>query len=422
VVADYACADEGGAGLWRCDGDLADGAPIDTSTLGAGSLSVTARDRVGNEATETVAYTVVDGTAPTATISLPVNGAVVARGAVTYADYSCTDEAGGSGLASCTGDVADGAALDTSTLGSHPFTVVARDAAGNEGTATARYTVIDTVDPTITVTVPAEGAELVRGSVVAADFSCADEAGGSGVASCVGDPVVATDALGPHSYTVTATDLAGNEAIEVVAYTVVDGADPTVAITAPTDGAEVERDGVLLADFSCADEAGGSGVASCTGDVRGGQPVDTSTPGPHTFTVTAVDRAGNETTAEVGYVVTVHQPDVRLGGARRTTANTVRAGRSLSFVVQVANAGNVPDRFTLRAQGTAKGLAVSFRGGGRNVRTVELAPDGRATFRLTVQAGPRVPVGRVLNLTLTGRSVDHPAATDVLHLRVRVVR
>ena len=51
------------------------------------------------------------------------------------ADYACADE-GGSGLASCTGDVPDGDALDTSTPGTHDFTVVARDGAGNETTVT----------------------------------------------------------------------------------------------------------------------------------------------------------------------------------------------------------------------------------------------------------------------------------------------
>jgi hypothetical protein len=56
------------------------------------------------------------------------------------AAYSCSD--GGSGLASCAGPVADGALVDTSTVGAHEFTVEAADRAGNTSKATARYQVI----------------------------------------------------------------------------------------------------------------------------------------------------------------------------------------------------------------------------------------------------------------------------------------
>ncbi len=61
-------------------------------------------------------------------------------------DYDCYDE-GGSGLASCEGNVADGATLDTSTLGPQTLTVTARDGAGNETTATATVEVVDESAP-----------------------------------------------------------------------------------------------------------------------------------------------------------------------------------------------------------------------------------------------------------------------------------
>ena len=64
------------------------------------------------------------------------------QGAAVAVAYSCADE-GGSGLASCTGDVPDGGALDTSTPGAHDFTVVARDGDGNETTVTHSYTVTE---------------------------------------------------------------------------------------------------------------------------------------------------------------------------------------------------------------------------------------------------------------------------------------
>jgi YVTN family beta-propeller protein len=87
-----------------------------------------------------------------------------------------------------------------------------------------------------------------------------------------------------------------------------DVTDPTVELTTPPEGATYDRDEVVLADFSCADE-GPSALASCEGDVPAGDPIDTSTPGDHTFTVIARDRAGNETRVEHAYTVAGTSPD-----------------------------------------------------------------------------------------------------------------
>jgi Ca2+-binding RTX toxin-like protein len=58
VVADYSCDDDG-AGIASCIGDVPDGTPIDTSTLGPREFSVTAFDAVGNRAEVTHTYEVV---------------------------------------------------------------------------------------------------------------------------------------------------------------------------------------------------------------------------------------------------------------------------------------------------------------------------------------------------------------------------
>ena len=84
---------------------------------------------------------VVDSTAPSIVVSTPTNGAAYALGANVIADYSCSDEVGGSGVASCDGTVADGAAIDTSSPGAHSLSVVATDRAGNRSSVTVGYTV-----------------------------------------------------------------------------------------------------------------------------------------------------------------------------------------------------------------------------------------------------------------------------------------
>jgi len=64
----------------------------------------------------------LDNTAPTIALTTPADGAVYTLGQLVFADYACADEAGGSGLASCVGDVADGAAIDTGTPPRSPTT------------------------------------------------------------------------------------------------------------------------------------------------------------------------------------------------------------------------------------------------------------------------------------------------------------
>lgn len=85
--------------------------------------------------------TPVDTTPPTATITTPAASATYDLGAVVTADYSCSDDIALASADACVGTVASGAALDTSTPGSHTFSVTATDAAGLTSTTSATYTV-----------------------------------------------------------------------------------------------------------------------------------------------------------------------------------------------------------------------------------------------------------------------------------------
>jgi hypothetical protein len=77
---------------------------------------------------------------------------------------------------------------------------------------------------------------------------------------------------------------------------------PVVDLRSPVDGDIVSRGAEVVADFSCSDE-GGSGLVSCEGSVPDGATLDTSTPGPRSFTVTATDGAGNTASRTVAYDV-----------------------------------------------------------------------------------------------------------------------
>ena len=267
VLADYACADEpGGSGIDTCVGNVADGAAIDTSTLGDIDFTVTATDNDGNVTEVTHTYTVEDVTDPAVTITTPADGATFDRGELVAADYACEDEASGSGLLLCFGTVPDGVAIATSTLGAHTFQVFAIDAAGNLTAVLHSYTVVDGTDPSVTIDSPQDGATYEVGESVSADYSCEDEVGGSGLDSCVGTvangAAIDTSTLGAHDFTVTATDNAGNETEVTNAYTVVDETDPEITITTPVDGAVFEIGESVTVDFACTDV---SGVDSCVG-------------------------------------------------------------------------------------------------------------------------------------------------------------
>jgi hypothetical protein len=144
VQVDFSCADEGGSELASCAGTVPDGALLDTSAPGPVSVTVTARDNAGHVTSVTHTVTVVgfDVLAPTIQLLSPLDGAVYLLDEEVRADYACADEPGGSGLASCAGPVADGAFLDTGSVGPRQFTVSASDGAGNTAAVTARYGVV----------------------------------------------------------------------------------------------------------------------------------------------------------------------------------------------------------------------------------------------------------------------------------------
>jgi Tol biopolymer transport system component len=226
VIAFYICTSQVSF-VVSCEGNLGLGEPV-YSTPGTHQLTVTATDAEGRQSQASVSYTIFglpDQTAPTISIDTPADGATYAQGENVTVHYSCADEPGGSGVGVCNGPVPDTAPLDTSNIGTFRFTVFAVDQAGNRATATSTYQVVDRTPPTISIAAPADHAVYMLGQSVPADYTCADQPGGSGIASCSG-PVAAgaaidTSSVGAKTFTVTATDRAGNVAHASRSYSVV---------------------------------------------------------------------------------------------------------------------------------------------------------------------------------------------------------
>ncbi len=154
----------------------------------------------------------------TAAISSPVDNAYFSPGQQVSAGYGCTEASGGPGIASCSGPVANGAAIDTSSLGPHSFTVVATSRDGLSTPVAVQYVVA--APPTATITSPKSGARYTLGQSVAVGFACGEGKFGR-VVSCVSPSAVNTNSLGAFSFNVTATSGDGQRTTTIVQYYVI---------------------------------------------------------------------------------------------------------------------------------------------------------------------------------------------------------
>ena len=145
------------------------GGPTQTIALGAGSAAIDAGDKAQCPATDQRGFARPDaaGTAcdigayesapPAGSITTPVNGATFTVGQIVNASYACAPGIGAAlqpGSAGCAAPVSNGAAIETSTIGPHSFTVVATDVDGLTTSATSNYTVIAKLGPPVNVVQP----------------------------------------------------------------------------------------------------------------------------------------------------------------------------------------------------------------------------------------------------------------------------
>jgi hypothetical protein len=134
----------------------------------AGNYQITASiGDVGGSTTSASSTAVIAATAsqpPTASLTSPADGAVYTRAQLATASYSCAPGADGGvlkpGVAGCSGTVANGGPIDTSTSGAHTFEVIATDTDGQVGTAFSHYIVLQPPPHTTITSGPANGSTV----------------------------------------------------------------------------------------------------------------------------------------------------------------------------------------------------------------------------------------------------------------------
>jgi C4-type Zn-finger protein len=289
AFASYECVvNNDGAWITDCNGDVADGSLLDTSTTGSHSFRVDATDSDGESDFATASYTVAGP--PSVSLLTPSEGEIFTVGEGVL-DYDCAAD-GATYITDCYDD-----GFDTSTPGDFSVTVTTIDALGQSDSVTHNYTVAG--PPSVTVNSPSEGDVYALDSSVTPDYTC-DADAATQIDTCE-DTGVDTSTPGDYSFTATATDLLGQSASVTVNYTV--AAPPSVELTTPGDSAVYKQDEAVTADFSCTADSPATSIDSCVGTVDDGSTVDTSTPGNYDFTVTATDMLGQ--VADVTYNYTV---------------------------------------------------------------------------------------------------------------------
>jgi hypothetical protein len=256
-------------------------------TEGTHTLNITATDKAGNSETETITYT-VDNSAPTITFNLTQNSYYNSTN-LPESYYSTSDNY----------EVVSVVADSYSRFeGTHELTVTAMDAAGNSTTATIKYTVDDTA-PVVAISLPQDGG-YYNSSALPEEPTFSVTETYSYITKLTGYNI---EADGNYTVTITAIDPAGNQGSASVSYTI-DNILPKItskivdggyynAVTLQEMGkyytvedANIEEKDIMASDLKLSE-------------------------GNHTATITAIDKAGNESTETINYTVDNTVPEIK---------------------------------------------------------------------------------------------------------------
>src|SRR5207245_2604816 len=216
--------------------------------------------------------------------------------------------------------------------GSHTFTVTAIDPAGTVSAPASFTWTIDLTPPVATVssgppslTNRTSATFTFSSSKTGSAFSC--KLAAAAAATCTSPAIYAALASGNHSFTVTATDPAGNLSAPASFTWTIDITAPVVSITS-APAAVTNQTGASFgfssteaaSTFSCQLDA--AAAPPCTSPATYGPLAD----GSHTFAVTATDPAGNTSSpASSGWTIDTVAPVASITSAPPAITNRTGA-------------------------------------------------------------------------------------------------
>lgn len=383
--------------------------PVSLSSLDEGShtFEVRATDLAGNveDPSRKVTFS-VDTTEPVTTITTgPESGSTISDRTPSFeftsseaGTFECKVDEGA--FSSCTSPFVTSSLND----GSHTVTVRSIDAHGLvEQSPPSRTFTVDGTAPTVNITSGPNGLTNDRtpsfafSSDEAGSFECKVDSGA--FAACSSPFTAASLADGDHTFSVRATDAAGNVSNVASRSFTVDATAPVVTITkapAPATGetsATVEfSSSENGAGFECALDGGA--FSACTSPhTMSGLSV-----GAHTVEVRATDEAGNQSTA-VASAFEIKEKVVEPGPAKfgkvsvKLAPKAPKAGKKLVLTVKVPNVGESATAAKVCLK-TAKKLVAGKTNRCKSVKSIAAGRTATVKFSVklkkTVKRGARI--------------------------------
>ena len=288
---------------------------------GAHTFSVTATDVAGNSSTKSYSWT-VDTAAPVITLS----GTPAAITNASTASITVSASKPVTYAYTLNGAAVSSPALTGLPAGSNTFSVTATDAAGNQATQTYTWTT-DYTAPVITLS--GTPAVVTNANIASITVSASKPAtytyslNGAAVSS----PALTGLPAGSNTFSVTATDAAGNQSTKTYTWTT-DYTAPVITLSGTP---------AALTNASTASITVSASKPVTYAYILNGAPVSspalTGLPaGSNTFSVTATDAAGNQSTTTYIWTTDYTAPVITLSGtpAAITNANTANITVSAS--------------------------------------------------------------------------------------------
>ena len=317
---------------------------VDTNVLGAYTLTYTAVDNSGNQATATRTVNVVDTTAPV--ITLVGDSQVNLEVGSTYTDAGATASDNYDGDISSQIVVVNN--VDVNTLGSYTVTYSVSDSSSNAASVVTRtVNVVDQTAPTITI-LGDNPATIEAGSTYTdAGATATDNYNNDVTSSITASSTVDSNTIGSYTVTYTVSDASGNQATAVRTVIVEDSTPPTIAL--------IGSNPVTVEAGSTYTDAGATATDAYDGDLTSSitttSDVDVNTVGTYTVTYTVSDSSANsatasrtvnvvDTTAPVITIIGANPVDVDLGATYSdagATATDVHDGDLTSSITVSSN-------------------------------------------------------------------------------------